>query len=119
MTPFFTCPVCRRTSYHPADIQNRYCGACSQFYPPEMGRELKWSELEAKTVVILRREGSVNAMTAWIKDVGRCGISFLAGELRMYLVCARIGEEVHDDTAQLHVHQYLGGPEPTSGSLET
>jgi hypothetical protein len=26
--PWITCPKCRRTSYHPKDIAERYCGAC-------------------------------------------------------------------------------------------
>lgn len=29
--PFYVCPVCGRTSYHPADIANRYCGACHTY----------------------------------------------------------------------------------------
>lgn len=27
----FTCPRCFRTSYHPTDIAQRYCGACHRF----------------------------------------------------------------------------------------
>lgn len=26
-----TCPDCGRTSYHPMDVQERYCGACHCF----------------------------------------------------------------------------------------
>lgn len=26
------CPRCRRRSYHPEDVANRYCGACVQFH---------------------------------------------------------------------------------------
>lgn len=26
--PSFTCPRCNRTSYHPRDISEGYCGAC-------------------------------------------------------------------------------------------
>jgi hypothetical protein len=29
----FTCPVCGRTSYHPKDIAEHYCGACHKFFP--------------------------------------------------------------------------------------
>jgi hypothetical protein len=28
MVPWITCPKCRRASYHPQDIAERYCGAC-------------------------------------------------------------------------------------------
>lgn len=27
----FTCPDCRRRSYHPEDVRQAYCGNCSQF----------------------------------------------------------------------------------------
>ena len=29
--PSFTCPHCGRTSYHPQDLAQRYCGACHRF----------------------------------------------------------------------------------------
>jgi hypothetical protein len=29
----FTCPRCGRTSHHPMDALNRYCGACHVFDP--------------------------------------------------------------------------------------
>jgi ribosomal protein L37E len=25
----FTCPVCGRTTYHPRDVEERYCANCS------------------------------------------------------------------------------------------
>lgn len=27
-----TCPRCRRTSYHPSDVAERYCGACGMWH---------------------------------------------------------------------------------------
>lgn len=30
--PSITCPACGRTSYHPMDVQERYCGACHAFH---------------------------------------------------------------------------------------
>lgn len=27
-----TCPKCGRTSYHPVDIEKKYCGACHEFH---------------------------------------------------------------------------------------
>lgn len=27
----YTCPHCERTSYHPRDLAERYCGACHRF----------------------------------------------------------------------------------------
>lgn len=29
--PSFTCPKCRRTSWHPDDVKHGYCGACHEF----------------------------------------------------------------------------------------
>jgi hypothetical protein len=29
--PYFRCPVCERVSYHPKDIEYRYCGHCHYF----------------------------------------------------------------------------------------
>lgn len=28
MAPSFTCPRCERTSWHPDDVREGYCGAC-------------------------------------------------------------------------------------------
>lgn len=33
----FTCRRCGRTSHHPKDVQERYCGACHQFFPEVQG----------------------------------------------------------------------------------
>lgn len=30
--PSITCPKCGRTSYHPRDVSERYCGNCHQFH---------------------------------------------------------------------------------------
>lgn len=30
--PSITCPRCQRTSYHPEDIRQRYCGHCHAFH---------------------------------------------------------------------------------------
>jgi hypothetical protein len=27
----FTCPDCKRTSYHPEDVKHQYCGNCHTF----------------------------------------------------------------------------------------
>lgn len=32
-----TCPRCRRTSYNPNDIRERYCGACHQYHDAMTG----------------------------------------------------------------------------------
>ena len=30
--PSITCPQCGRTSYHPMDIQEKYCGHCHEWH---------------------------------------------------------------------------------------
>lgn len=30
--PSITCPQCGMTSYHPMDIEKKYCGNCHQFH---------------------------------------------------------------------------------------
>lgn len=30
--PSITCPVCKMTSYHPKDIEYKYCGNCHNFH---------------------------------------------------------------------------------------
>src|SRR5215813_3864046 len=32
MEPSITCPRCGKTSHHPKDVGERYCGACHQFH---------------------------------------------------------------------------------------
>ena len=109
-----TCPICQRTSYNYHDVVKKYCGACHRF-TSEVGRELKASELEPDTVVIVSKEGRNTSITAWVKDVQKVGVVFYAGELRLYSLFFRMGEELHDDNGRLHVFQYLGGDAPTSG----
>lgn len=31
LTESITCPKCRRTSYHPKDVEHRYCANCKEF----------------------------------------------------------------------------------------
>jgi hypothetical protein len=114
MSESITCPICKRTSYHPDDVANKYCGACSCFHG-EIGRELKASELEPRTVVVLLKEGRRTAATMWVLECRRNAVIFLAAEVKTGLMLYRDGDELRDDTAPMRVFQYLGGEEPTSG----
>lgn len=31
----FTCPRCGRTTHHPEDVRQRYCGSCHDWLDPE------------------------------------------------------------------------------------
>ena len=121
MPDSITCPKCGLTSNHPMDIAQRYCGNCHQFHAsfhPEIGRELKVSELVPDTVVVLTKEGYEGAVSAWVKEVGQVGIVLYAGELRLYALFYVENDELYDDNGRLHVFQYLGGDVPTSGEIE-
>lgn len=78
-----TCPVCGKTSYHPTDINEGYCGNCHDYtsrstavHVFEMGlaeRALdKWiqQEVEAKNLTVLLQGDSVN-MTTTLKEMQR------------------------------------------------
>ena len=32
------CMTCGMTSYHPKDVEHRYCGNCNKFHEPKGGR---------------------------------------------------------------------------------
>lgn len=62
--PSFTCPRCRRTSWHPDDVANGYCGACHEFVSVD-------EFVHVPTLVELGRQGH-----AWpADDNGRWGVS--------------------------------------------
>ena len=50
----FTCPVCGRTSHHPTDVQEKWCGAChgATGHPLPEGAGVRW---------VMLRGGSVDA----------------------------------------------------------
>lgn len=37
--PSITCPKCGRTSYHPKDIEERYCGFCHEWHNNMKGQQ--------------------------------------------------------------------------------
>lgn len=47
VTPSITCPACGRTSHHPEDLRQGYCGACSWWTGDPM---LAWQRPELFTV---------------------------------------------------------------------
>jgi hypothetical protein len=55
MTESFTCPDCGRTSHHPMDVTNRYCGACHRFHPLSARDELVGFLLSDEYRGLLRR----------------------------------------------------------------
>lgn len=42
-----TCPVCGRTSAHPADIREGYCGNCHDWTSPPAGERLRRAREQA------------------------------------------------------------------------
>lgn len=33
------CKTCEQRSYHPADVEKRFCGHCHRVHPPEIERD--------------------------------------------------------------------------------
>lgn len=64
-TPSITCPQCGMTSYHPKDVEHRYCGNCHQYHdmmqPPRVIS--RWGE--GKT----RRKALIQQLTERSDDV--------------------------------------------------
>jgi hypothetical protein len=92
----FTCPRCGRTSYHPMDVANRYCGACHVFHPESPNRP----------------ESSVPISCAeW--DCEGCGVHVVAVALRrppehmLCCQCAFLCEYVPDPAELVALHKYL------------
>jgi hypothetical protein len=77
----------------------------------EAGRELKVSELEIKTVVVVGRPDKALA-TLWVRDIWEDSVIFWAGSMKMYFIAHRVGpelEQLADDAGTaVKVYEYLG-----------
>ena len=75
----------------------------------EMGRELKASELQDGTVVILSRDG-LTGFTAWVELRILDIVVFGMGEIKTTLILRRLADEtlIDDTQKQVHVFEYLG-----------
>ena len=84
----------------------------------EIGRELRVSELQPRTIVVLQKVGSRKAATMWVEEVFPEFVIFSMGAADMHFVqhflAQRTGhnlEQITDDTGrELHIHEYLGEP---------
>ena len=78
---------------------------------PEIGRELKVSELKPKTVVIVWKEGR-QAATMWVIEVGDVYVHFRAGVVNMEFLALRTGPDLEEITDDHHlpmkIYEYLG-----------
>jgi hypothetical protein len=76
---------------------------------PEIGRELKPSELKPYTVVVTMKEGIPQAATMWVIEVAPTHVLFALNEARIILGAFRNGDVLTDDTgAVIKVYEYLG-----------
>jgi len=107
----FTCPRCFKTSHNPNDERERYCGNCHQFFSREIGRELKVSELNPRTVVWIAKLGRPFA-SMWVVAVSDKLVHFRAGKVGMEFFALRTGlnqEGITDDSyIPMKVFEYLG-----------
>jgi hypothetical protein len=76
----------------------------------EWGRELKASELQIKTVVILSRDG-LRGVTAWVTNTSGVFAHFTMGEIKTTLALMKVAEHdtLIDDTLEpVRVFEYKG-----------
>jgi hypothetical protein len=97
------------TSHNPNDERERYCGNCHQFISPEIGRELKVSELKPRTIVWLKKPGRAMA-TVWVVVVHPEWVHFRASAIGMDFLAKRDGDGVRDDDLPMKIYEYLGKP---------
>lgn len=77
----FTCPKCERTSHHPMDVHEQYCGACHEWFneygPMHYDRAGKpiplsrWGELHTEYSYVnvadtYRDRGNLRVSTVWL-----------------------------------------------------
>ena len=78
------------------------------FCNPEVGRELKVSELKLKTVVVIWKQGRPPA-TLWVIQIAESFVHFFAGEANINFLAKRAGEGITDDDGlPMKVFEYLG-----------
>jgi hypothetical protein len=81
---------------------------------PEIGRELKVSELKPETIVVLMKQGRSVAATMWVIAVDDVFVLFRAGATQTDFLAQRCGEGLEqitdDDHIPMHVYEYLGEP---------
>lgn len=85
------------------------------FSNPEVGRELKVSELRPRTIVVLHKVGRDNFLvTMWVVEILPAYVKFTAGEIRTDFIARRCGpglDEITDNTGlPMKVYEYLGEP---------
>jgi hypothetical protein len=78
----------------------------------EVGRELKASELQVKTVVWVTKQGRDAMVTMWVREVGPTFVRLYAGATKTFLLLVRAGpdrDEVEDDDhIPMTLYEYLG-----------
>lgn len=75
---------------------------------PEVGRELKPSDLKLESIVWVTKEGRNALATMWVVGVSNDCVRLYAGEIGTELILSREGDRLRDDTAQMHLYEYLG-----------
>lgn len=84
---------------------------------PEIGRELRVSELTPPQIVWVRKLGGAHGdscTTMWVETVTEGHVLFLAGVGRTVLLVRRFGENrdsiTDDSNATMRIYEYLGAP---------
>ena len=78
----------------------------------EIGRELKVSELQPRTIVLLHKEGRNAMVTMWVVAVGDVYVHFRAGAVHTEFFAERCGPTLEqitdDDHIPMKMFEYLG-----------
>jgi hypothetical protein len=82
---------------------------------PEIGRELKPSELREMLIVWVAKENRNSIATMWVKTITPEMVILYAGVSNIHLVLHRQGDELRDDDEKMHLYQYLGKDQPQMG----
>lgn len=82
---------------------------------PEIGRELKVSELKPHTVVWILKEGRDVMATMWVVEIGDVYVHFFAQHASipnfLALRCGPDLEQITDDShVKMQIFEYLGKP---------
>lgn len=80
----------------------------------EIGRELRVSELQPRTIVLLFKEGRSVMVTMWVVRAMSGYVHFHAGAVKAEFLAKRCGpdlEQITDDSGvSMKIYEYLGEP---------
>jgi hypothetical protein len=79
---------------------------------PEIGRELKVSDLHKGQIAWLQKEGRPSVVSAWVVSISPDFVGFYAGEIGMEFLARRTPDDgiTDDSNIPMAMYSYLGKP---------